>query len=153
LLLGQHPSFLNEEYGLSFPSKFREILADSIYITKGFDRNLLILTTCAFETISQHISSLNIADPVARLLLRLIFGSACLVEIEATNQFYLPKNMVEFAGLKEKVVIVGQGDYCEIWSQEHWLEQESQLLNVDENAVRFSNLSVTTRQPVLLSIK
>jgi MraZ protein len=153
LLLGQHFTFLTDDYSLSFPSKFREILTDSIYVTKGFDRNLLILTTSAFETISQHISSLNIADPVARLLLRLIFGSACLVEIKAATQFYLPKNMVEFARLKEKVVIVGQGDYCEIWSQEHWLEQESQLLNVDENSRRFSNLNVTTRQPVLLSIK
>ena len=153
MFLGQHPSLLNDDYNLSFPMKFGEMLTGSIYVTQGFDRNLLILTPSAFETIGQYISSLNIADPVARLLLRLIFGSACLLGIEENNKVRLPKNLAEFAGLKEKVIIVGQGDFCEIWSQEHWLEQESQLINVHENTKIFSNLIVTTSQPRLLSIK
>jgi len=153
LFLGQHSSLLSDDYSLSLPLKFREILSDSIYVTKGFDNNLLILTTSVFETISQHISSLNITDPIARLLMRLIFGSACLLEIKPKNKFHLPKNMVEFAGLKGRVVIVGQGEYCEIWSQENWCEQESRLFNADENSKRFSGLNVTTRQPEFLSIK
>jgi MraZ protein len=128
------------------------MLTDNIYVTQGFDRNLLILPTNAFEAIGRHITSLNIADPLARLLLRLIFGSACLLEMNETGQFQLPKNLVNFAGLKEKIVIVGQGDYCEIWSQEQWVEQESQLINTDENSKRFSTLAVTTRQPSLLPI-
>lgn len=153
MFLGQHSSLLQDDYRLSLPLKFREIFADGIYLTKGFDHNLLILTTGAFETISQHISSLNITDPIARLLMRLIFGSACQLEIEMKNQFQLPKDMVEFAGLKEKVLIVGQGDYCEIWSEEKWLEQESRLFNIDENSKRFSGLNVTTRQSEFLALK
>ncbi len=129
------------------------MFSGSIYVTQGFDRNLLILTPYVFEAIGQHISSLNLADPVARLLLRLIFGTACLLEIDKTNQVHLPRNLAEFAGLKGKVVIVGQGDYCEIWSQEHWMKQESQLINVHQNAKRFSGLNVTTSQPGLVPVK
>jgi len=153
LFLGQHPSFLNKDYSLLFPLKFREMLAGNVYITQGFDRNLLILNPRVFETIGQHISSLNLADPVTRLLLRLIFGTACLLEIDENNQVHLPEYLTEFAEIKGKVIIVGQGDYCEIWSQEHWMKQESQLNNVHQNAKRFSSLFVTTSQPGLVPVK
>ena len=143
MLIGQHACSLNSDLSLLFPSSFRELAADEIYITQGFDQNLLVLTTRAFKAISRHIGSLNIADPSVRLLFRLIFGSACLLEANESGRFLIPRKLAEFANLKEKVIILGQGDFCEIWSREHWLEQEVRLLDANENSKRFSALVVT----------
>ena len=101
------------------------------------------MTTHTFAAICQNIVSLNIADPTVRLLFRMVFGSASLLEVNQAGQFLIPRRLAEFANLKNNVVVLGQGNFCEIWSEEHWLEQEVQLLDANENATRFSTLVIT----------
>lgn len=143
MLIGQYPCPLSADLRLRFPVDLAELTADDVYITQGFDRNLLVLTTHAFDVICQHIASLNIADPTARLLFRMVFGSASLLEVNPAGQFIIPKRLAEFANLKNNVIVLGQGNFCEIWSEEHWLEQEVQLLDANENTNRFSTLVIT----------
>ena len=45
-------------------------------MTQGFDRNVQVLTAGAFQQLYRQAASLNIADPLARLMLRLFLGSA-----------------------------------------------------------------------------
>ncbi|MGA7606285.1 MAG: division/cell wall cluster transcriptional repressor MraZ, partial [Anaerolineales bacterium] len=57
----------------------------------------------------------------------------------------IPDELKEFANLNEDVLLVGQGDYFEIWSADLWNNQESQLRDADTNSDRFSRLNVATR--------
>ncbi len=58
-----------------------------MYITQGFDRNLQVLTAGAFQEIYRKVISLNIADPLARLLLRLILGTATELGMDNNNLY------------------------------------------------------------------
>ena len=145
MFLGKHSSKLDKYNRLSTPSQFREELSNRSYITQGFDRNLLVLTRDAFQEIYRRVVSLNIADPLARILLRLILGTAHEVHLDKNGHLPIPDELKEFANLHEDVLLVGQGDYFEIWSADLWNNQETQLKDADTNSSRFSKLTVATR--------
>ena len=129
---------------ITVPASFKAELTGGAYMTQGFDCNLQVLTTDAFEQLYRQATALNIADPLARLLLRLFLSSA--IELpQAKMSIAIPDNLKEFAGLKENVLVIGQGDYFEIWSPDLWSQQEAELRNVEANATRFAGLTLGTR--------
>lgn len=113
-------------------------------MTQGFDRNLQVLTASAFEQLYRRAAALNVADPLARLLLRLFLSSA--IELpQAKVSITIPDSLKEYAGLKDNVLVIGQGDYFEIWAPDLWSQQEAELQNVVANAGRFASLTLGTR--------
>jgi MraZ protein len=89
--------------------------------------------------------TMSITDPSARLLRRVILGNALQVTLDSAGRILLTSNLREFAGLKNEVVFVGQGDFFEIWSPDLWQEQETQVNDAETNAKRFATLDLKTR--------
>jgi MraZ protein len=145
LFLGKYPCALHGENRLAVPSAIRDQLSGGAYITQGFDRNLLILTAGAFQEMYRSVTSLNMADPVARSLVRMILSSAQALNAESDGHVAVPEDLMAFAGLNEKALLIGQGDYLEVWSPELWNGQEIQLKDAQANSERFSMLMVSTR--------
>ena len=143
LFLGKFSTSLEPKNLFSVPAAFRAHLSNRMYITQGFDRNLQVLTADAFQEIYRKVISLNIADPLARLLLRLILGTATELGTD-NNNLMIPDNLKEFANLQEDILLIGQGDYFEIWAPDQWNKQEAQLLDAETNSARFSALTVAT---------
>jgi MraZ protein len=85
---------------------------------------------------------MNLADPLARLLLRMILGAASELEMDEAGCIFVPQNLREFANLNGEAVLVGQGDYFEVWSPAHWHEQETQLQDAETNSQRFVMLDL-----------
>jgi MraZ protein len=142
MLLGQYQISLDEDRHLVIPQPFRELFADGAYVTRGFEQNLLILSEREFQEIYKRVTALNIADPVARLLLRLILGNASRLDINESGHVLLPQDLMSFAGLDKEVILVGQGDYCEAWAPVDWEKQSVILLDTVANAERFARLDL-----------
>lgn len=142
MLLGLYTNILENNH-LVIPDAFREAFAAGLYITPGFDRNLMVLTLQAFEEIYNRITALNLADPVARLLLRMLLGSAQKVDLAPDGRITLSKHLQSFASLEQEVVLVGQGDFVEVWAPAVWQKQTEHFLTVD--AQHFATLHIATR--------
>ncbi len=145
MLLGKFSRTVNKLNRFAVPPQFRAELAGGAYITQGFDRNLQVLSASAFKEIYARVMSLNIADPLARMLLRLILGTAQELQADEHDSVQIPEELREFAHLQQEVLLVGQGDYFEIWSPEFWASQEAELRDAETNARRFAALTVATR--------
>jgi MraZ protein len=145
LFLGKFSTTLDSKNRFSVPASFRTQLSGGAYMTQGFDRNLQVLTTSAFQEIYRSVMSLNIADPLARLLHRLILGTATELGVDKNNLLMIPENLMEFANLHEEIFLIGQGNYFEIWSPDQWSRQEAQLRDAETNSARFSLLTVATQ--------
>ncbi len=89
--------------------------------------------------------SLNIADPLARLLMRMFIGTASYIEMDESGIIPIPRDLVNYANLKKKIAIVGQGDYIEVWSLSQWNKQKSQIQDAKANAQRFSSFTIAIR--------
>ncbi len=142
MFLGQHTYFLDDDHYLTLPAAFREAMAVGAYVTQGFERNLVILTENAFRELYQRVVAMNIANPLARLLLRMILGNATRLETDQAGRILLPGNLIMFAGLEKKVVLVGQGDYFEVWAPAMWDKQSSDLQDAQANTGRFAVLDL-----------
>ncbi len=145
MFLGKFSRTLDAKSRFSVPSSFRGSLDGRAYVTQGFDRNLQVLTSDAFQEIYRTVVTLNIANPLARLLLRLVLGTAHELGVDANGQLTIPEELKDFANLHDDIFLIGQGEYFEIWSPELWDKQEAQLRDAEANAGRFAALTVTTR--------
>jgi MraZ protein len=143
LLLGLYSSTLEDKNRLVLPDGFKEEYKDGIYITRGFDRNIMALTLSAFESIYERVMSLNLTDPVVRLLLRMVLGNAYRAEITPDWKIDISDTLKEAADLEREVILVGQGDFVELWSPDNWSKQEEKLINVEAN--QFSALNIASR--------
>ena len=145
MFLGQYVHSFDDKNRLTVPAKYRELIADGAFVVQGLDRNLMVLTPAAFEIIYQRIMAMNLTDPTARLLRRIILGSASQLEVDKSGRILLPQNLREFAGLNGDVVLIGQGDYFEIWEPALWQQQVNQVQDAEANAQRFATLDLKTR--------
>ncbi len=145
MFLGQYSHNLDGKGRLIIPARFRELLANGAYVTQGFDRNLMVLTPESFERIYQRVNEMSITDPAARQLKRLIFAAADRVEADRAGRIRIPQFLREIAGLNNGAIVVGVGDYFEIWAPETWQAQTTLLQDVDANSERFAALDLSAK--------
>jgi MraZ protein len=143
LFLGKHHLSIDENNCMEIPAGFAELLAEGAILTQGFDRNLLVFTPSSFEEIALIVRRLNLADPLARALHRMLLGNAVPVQTNPAGSICLPAALKEFAGLDQNIVLIGQGDYFEIWAQPIWSQQEISLNDADANAQRYVSLDLS----------
>lgn len=145
MFLGQYRHNLDTKGRLTVPARFRDLLvAEGAYVMQGFDRNLMALPSATFESISQRVNRMSMTDPKTRLLRRLIFSSANFVEVDRAGRILIPQFLREAAELDSGVIVVGNGDYFEIWSPELWDLQIVDLQDAQVNANRFEGLILTS---------
>jgi len=146
MFLGQYQHSLDEKGRLTIPAAFRDTLGEGAFISQGFDRNLMIMSAAYFQLVYQRINAMSITDPAARMLRRLLLSSAYQVDIDRAGRILLPPNLRQFLALNGEAVLVGQGEYFEIWTPSEWGQQMQTLQDADANAQRFSALDLSTNQ-------
>jgi MraZ protein len=105
----------------------------------------MALTVEAFEELYERVTALNMADPLARLLVRMILSSAYKAEVGPDGTIPLSNKLKSFAQLEQDAILVGQGDFMEIWSPAVWEQQTAKLQQSEEDPARFASLLITTR--------
>lgn len=117
------------EYEVSFtgngrivlPKKMRELLKGmSFVITKGFDVCLAGYDRDDWETRAKDLLTVSLLDKENIEKRRFLFSSTQYIEIDDQGRFVLPKNLLQYANLNSKAVIVGVGDHFEIWEPGKW---------------------------------
>jgi len=146
LFLGHHTTKLKKSNRLSIPSSWQKLLSSGVYLTQGFDQNILILMPNTFQEIYAQITTLNITDPIARLLMRMFLSTASYIENVENETISLPQELLGYANLESNVVVVGQGDYVEVWSSDLWQQQQSEIQDSQANAQRFSAFTISTAE-------
>ena len=142
MFLNQYHHSFDDKGRLTIPVKFRELPEDGAVVIQGLDRNLMVLPPDVFKILYERVMAMNLADPTARLLRRIILGNALPVTLDGAGRILLTPNLRDYADLKDEVVFVGQGDYFEIWSPELWKAQEVQVNDAETNAQRFAALDL-----------
>jgi MraZ protein len=79
------------------------------------------------------------------MLLRLILGNAQVVTPGGSGEMSVPEILIKTVDLKSSLVLVGMGDFFEIWSAQAWSEQESRILESRSDPSRFSSLDLSLR--------
>ncbi len=146
MFLGNYQHSLDEKGRLTIPARFRDLLEGGAYITQGFDRCLMVLTNASFEQIYERINNMNLADPSARLLRRMILANAFSVETDKIGRILVPQSLRQFISLDSEAIIAGQGDYFEIWTPALWNDQVARIQDTEATNQRFATLNLSHQQ-------
>ena len=142
MLFGQSLTTIDKENRIAIPASLAAMLTERVYITQGLDRNLLLIPESTFQILYKQLQGLNLADPQARLLLRMLLGTAFETRLDQAYYLELPDLLKEFAGIDKKAVLIGQGGYIEIWAPGIWSQQELSYQDVDADPERFSHFNI-----------
>ena len=62
------------------------------------------------------------------MLQRLLIGHATDVEVDGKGRVLVPQILRNYASLEKKLVLMGQTNKIEIWSEEAWLQRREEWL-------------------------
>ena len=95
---------------MNFPTKLREILGTTFYVTKGLDQPCLTVCSAAeWERLAAKVAA--IPESKGGQLRRWLFSGAGVL---------IPQDLRQFAGLEKDVVVIGANTKAEIWDRARW---------------------------------
>ncbi len=124
------------EYTVSFsapgrivlPKKLREFLKGDVFIlTKGFNTCLSGYDKGDWEYRAKNLLDVSLLEQENLEKRRFLFSSIVYLGIDDQGRFVIPRNLLSYAGISEKIVIIGVGDHFEIWNQEKWEKYQKNI--------------------------
>ena len=143
MFLGQYLHTIDDKSRLTIPAKFRELLPDGAFLTHGFDRNLMVLPTPIFNHLAARVGQMNLSDPNARTLKRILFSNAWPVEVDKLGRILIPQYLRESAQIESAAVINGANQFFEIWSQPIWTETNARQMDPEVLAQSIASADLT----------
>ncbi|MBX3049552.1 MAG: division/cell wall cluster transcriptional repressor MraZ [Anaerolineales bacterium] len=128
MFLGEYHHSIDAKGRLTVPARFRQLLEDGGYITMGFDSNVVVMPKEYFEARSKVLQEQNITDLRMRQLSRLWFSQAERIAPDGSGRIMVPQFLRNKRGLDADVVLVGSGDYFEIWPPAEWNEEAARIM-------------------------
>jgi MraZ protein len=144
MFLGEFSHTLDDKGRVTIPAKLRAGFANGLVITRGFEPCLVVYPVETFRILEQKAHSLSLTNPSNRSIFRLLFGGASDASLDSLGRVVVPEYLRGYAGLQNQVVVVGAGQYLEVWDEKKWSEQLAQLNDSETNARRFSELDLAT---------
>lgn len=128
VFFGEYQVSLSGSGRFLLPKRIRELLKGNTFIlTKGFDNSLAGYDKEDWENRASGLLNPSLLQPIDLKERREIFSALSYLEIDDQGRFVIPKNLLNYAGLKEEAVIIGVGDHFEIWSVEKWRDYNKKV--------------------------
>lgn len=108
------------------PAKMRDDLGETFVVAKDIREHCLKLYS--LEGWDEYLKPIRekerkLMEPVMRFL----NSTMARVSPDSQGRITLPKELVEYADIREAAVVVGCGDYAEIWSEEAYEKLKAEL--------------------------
>ena len=124
-LLGAHSYQLDPKGRLSLPARFREALADGVWVTIGQDGCLFAFPRVEWQRYADEVSASPLSDAQGRAYQRLFFGSSDELRLDVQGRLTLPGRLRDAVGIGKDVIVLGVRDRMEIWDRESYERYEA----------------------------
>ena len=115
MLYGEFSHTVDAKNRMFVPAKYREELGETFVIFRSIRGNYIkMLSLGEWENYIAPIKALPRKD--AEATLRFLNRNAAQVSPDAQGRIVLTQGLIEHAQIEKNAVIVGCGDYAEIWS-------------------------------------
>ena len=129
---GQASNSVGAKGRVAIPAKMRSVLnpeAKSTFTaTRGLEKCIFLYPLDRWKEMEEEIGALSTYDREARAFTRRIMMWAEEVTFDSQGRIGLPKPLMEYAGVKDRALILGAYDRIEIWDPdtfEQYLNEET----------------------------
>ncbi len=133
MLRGVHSLALDAKGRIAVPSRYRTVIDaisnNQMVVTIDTESKcLLIYPLPEWEIIQEKLSKLPSFNKAARRIQRLLIGYATDVDMDASGRLLISGPLREYAELDKKVVLLGQGNKFELWSEQLWEQARDEYI-------------------------
>ena len=127
-MIGKYPAKLDDKNRLFVPAKLRAELGEDFFVTLGVNcgrRCLTVYTAEDWQKLQGNYNELPISQRSAATSLIFMYATECVPDKQF--RFGVTQSLLEYAGIKRDVMIVGRAGQAEIWDAEEFnrFEQEN----------------------------
>lgn len=126
--LGQYEHSLDAKNRLTIPARFRGPLSDGVVLAKQLDPCISIWPATSWERFTERsLTSRDPFDEDVRTLQRFFHAGSFDARLDAAGRIMLPQPLLEHAGLRKDVVLIGNQDTVEVWDHGRWRDEETRI--------------------------
>ena len=143
MLIGQYTHTIDAKKRLAIPAKTRKEFGEQAVLTQGLNNCLFLYPVSQWQKLTEKLGQLSIGKGDARGFSRILFSSAVEVEFDQLGRILVPDYLKAYAGLKQRVVVVGVHDRLEIWDEDRWNNYRAEVeKNTDMIAEKLGELGL-----------
>ena len=122
---------------LTVPTRYRQSLMDDcqgqlVCTVDNRQSCLLLYPLPEWDIIEEKISKFSTMNPDERRIQRLLIGYATDVEMDKSGRVLIAPTLRQYANLEKEIMLVGQRNRIEIWSQDTWFDQVEEDLKIEK---------------------
>ena len=108
------------------PAKLREELGETFVIAKDIRETCLkVYSLSGWE---EYIAPLKAQNrKLSEKILRFLHASLAQVTPDSQGRVVIPQELVEYAAIERNIVVVGCGEYAEIWAESTYDQNKAQI--------------------------
>jgi MraZ protein len=105
---------------INIPVKLRKSIVgesnESFVVTRGFEGCLAVYPYDEWKEVEKTIRALPTSEPHNRFFQRTLLDQATDVELDSQARIVVPRELLQFAGIENDVLIVGVLERIELWN-------------------------------------
>ena len=126
MFYGEYTHNLDAKGRLILPARFREVADQNgisrFFVTRGLEACVFMFAEADWKQYEQKFRDVPFTKQDSRTFNRMFFAGAVDVTPDKQGRFIIPQYLKDFAGIKDKSVIIGVSNRIEIWDHERWQE-------------------------------
>ena len=129
---GEYPCTVDAKNRLNVPSGIRKMIGsaanNTLIFAPGFEQqNLYVYPLDEWKNLTDSFKKFKPNDRYAQNFIRLFVSGAHTVIMDAQGRIMLPKRILEIAGIKSDMIILGMVNKMEVWSPQKYQEFRKEL--------------------------
>ena len=129
---GKQTVLMDQRGRISFPSAFRAVIGEVLFISPGSDERKVLVVRSAegydqeCDRIREHFSKLGWEEEDINDEIRDFTGSTARISPDKNGRITLPEELKDYAEFQSKVVVVGVQNFAELWDEQRFLKHEEE---------------------------
>ncbi|MBN1299735.1 MAG: division/cell wall cluster transcriptional repressor MraZ [Melioribacteraceae bacterium] len=125
MFLGSFKYSIDNKCRISIPATMRKFVnpeANNTFVmTRGTEPSIIIYPSDLWKLeIASKLDKLNPFDPKDSKFLRMFLHPAAEAKFDTQSRLMIPKNLIEYAGIKKDILIIGMNQFIEVWNPERY---------------------------------
>lgn len=117
---GSYEYSVDSKGRINIPAKLRKYVSaeanDTFVITRGFEKCLFAYPLDEWNAFEHSVRKLSSSDPKHRYFTRTLLRWAAESQLDGQSRITIPKELLQFAGIENAVLILGVLERIEIWN-------------------------------------
>lgn len=139
--IGGDEAKLDEQGRFILPIQFKKVLIDyygeELYLCCLDNEKIDMYPLVVYERLLREILRLREYDPVRREFIRRLLGGKA-ISLDSRGRVAIPPNLRKRVGIGERVMIISQITFLEVWDYEYYKENKENL-PIDDEQLRILN--------------